>query len=915
MPLRILHISDLHERSRFDGMPETRSARLLLDAEHRGYVLGSEFHKSLGEIAKNGIDLVCFTGDLADWGRPEEYVAATASLNKLLETVLVPRDRFFAIPGNHDIQRNMHRAAWRGIRSWHSRTRDHSALGRWFRDVDGAPPGLRTDWRHRVLERSRGFWDWLESFGHQDLRPSWPKPLGYRYTFPTGTFDQIASPVHIVGLDSAWLCGDDHDQGNILVTEDQVHGHFRMGAEPLRGIRIALIHHPLDHLADQHQVRRLLADDGADLLLHGHQHVPLVMTTAEAGIQLRVIAAGCLIEGDFGKSWPNGFQLIEIDPHSETVTIHFRKWSRDGRFWARGSDIYREAPDGVLVLSAPDTSQPGPLARPATSTTGLAALHGVPGFSMHFPVFNTELRYLLSIFAEEKKSKLDRFTGRQWVLDEVSNWLTLANVSRTMLIEAGPGFGKSALAARLIDDLQNDERTVAYHFCMAKAETTLDPTRFCLSLRAQLAASKVLEPLQQPHQTLTPAILFEDLVAGPLRAQAGSTKVRQIIIVVDSLDEAAEFGGRTRISQTILDIIGIANARLPQYIRLLVTARPDHSDRFARTVGGRKFKIDDPKYIDKNREDIAQFTSLRWEGSEAVRSAVERSERFADELEFNAKVAEASKGNFLYARLLLDDIEKTGNVFKAVDFDRLPEGLDQLYCTFLEQRQLGRNWRGANAEFAGTLAAARTPLDREQLWAYSNEGERGLTRQDANEFLEDAGQFIETEAAAPNKRYRFHHLSFTEFLFNVESPFWIEPERPHSLIARRASQSYWNHRSYNDMDEYAKSHVLYHLQRGKQWDGFNDLLAQAQFIDGQLTENRRDILLQEVFEAYKGMAIDANNKDAADRLLTTMVMHIKRRETQGDREIRPLIKDYYRLSTPNIYRMLLLKYFDTPERE
>jgi calcineurin-like phosphoesterase family protein len=927
MPLRILHISDLHERSSFDGISETRSDQLQLDVEHRGLVLGPLFYNSLAEIKANGVDLVCFTGDLADWGLPEEYEAATLRLTKILKTLGVPRDRFFAIPGNHDIQRNVHKDAWLGIRSWYSRERtndNYSALSRWFRYARHAPPPLKAEWRDLVLERSRSFWDWFESFRHEGLRPSRPKPLGYRHTFPAGAINHIAAPVHIIGLDSAWLCGDDHDQGQILVTEDQVLGHTRVREEPLDGIRLALVHHPLDHLGDHHEVRRALANNGADILLHGHQHVPLAITTAEAGNQLRVIAAGCLIEGDFGKSWPNGFQLIEIDPYSEKVTVHFRKWSRDGRFWAIGSDIYREAPNGVLVLPAHPMAQPSRPLGASTSTSVSSADEPITGMGTaeagagirevpnkpQSPTFNTIVRDLLSNFANEKNNKLYGFTGRQWVLEEVHNWLTHANVSRTMLIEAGPGFGKSALAARIINEFQGADRIVVYHFCMAKAQTTLDPERLCLSLRAQLAISKVLEPLQRQHETLTPAILFEDLVAGPLSAQAKSGQAQQILIVIDSLDEAAEFGSRPGVSQTILDVAGIGNATLPQNVRLLFTARPDHSDRFAGTVGGRKLKIDEAKFSNNNRDDVTQFTKLRWEKSEAVRAAVERSGRFGDENEFAAKLAAASKGNFLYARLLLDDIEKNGNVLKA--FDQLPEGLEQLYCTFLEQRHLGRKWRGVNAEFAGTLAAGRAPFDRDQLWAYSNEGDRGLTRQEANEFLEDAGQFIDIEEVSPRKRYRFHHLSFSEFLFNVESRFWIDPEGPHGRIGRKASQSYWNQGSYNSMDEYAKSWVLYHLQRGKQWDAFINLLSEVQFLDGQLAENRRDKVLEEVFEAYKAMEADSNASNFSDRLLTALVIHIKRREAAlADHEFRGLINDYYRGARPNIYRQILLKYFDT----
>jgi predicted MPP superfamily phosphohydrolase len=346
--LRILHISDLHERAPFEGMSESRQAKLEVDAEERGYVLGPRFLEALEQVAQKGVDLVCFTGDLADWGHPAEYNAATTRLEAILGAVGVSKDRFFPVPGNHDVQRNIQRAAWQGIRDWYAETHDSSRLGRWFRQIGEAPRGLSADWQEQILERTEAFWTWLETFGRGDLRPKTPKLLGYRHTLPVGTFTGVEAPVHIIGLDSAWLCGADDDQGRILLTEEQVQAHIRSGAHPLDGLRLALVHHPLDHLADHHQVRRLLGDGGVDLLLHGHQHAPLVMTAAEPGASLRVLAAGCLIEGDLGKNWPNGFHLIEIEVEPKVYTVHFRKWARDGRFWAKGTDLYREAPDGVL---------------------------------------------------------------------------------------------------------------------------------------------------------------------------------------------------------------------------------------------------------------------------------------------------------------------------------------------------------------------------------------------------------------------------------------------------------------------------------------------------------------------------------------------------------------------------------------
>jgi diguanylate cyclase (GGDEF)-like protein len=350
MPLRVLHISDLHERAAFDGMPVTRQATLDWDVRERGSVLGEKFHEALREATGGSVDLVCLTGDVADWGHPNEYEAATVWLRMLLNTVGIKPRRLFVVPGNHDVQRTVHTQAWRGIRKWYAQTRNGTALGRWLASVGSVPLGIKDKWRAQISERTRAFWQWAHSFGCAQIRSEF-MPLGYRYTFSADTWPDVDVPVHVIGLDSAWLCGSDDDQGRIVVTEEQVQAHVldRQGGR-LDGFRIALVHHPLDHLADHQTVWAQLADGGVDLLLHGHQHTPGALVTAVPGASLRTLASGCLMDGDVGKNWPNGFQLVEIDVPSKAFTVHFRKWASDAvpRFWAKGSDIYRTAADGTL---------------------------------------------------------------------------------------------------------------------------------------------------------------------------------------------------------------------------------------------------------------------------------------------------------------------------------------------------------------------------------------------------------------------------------------------------------------------------------------------------------------------------------------------------------------------------------------
>jgi predicted phosphodiesterase len=360
-PLRILHISDLHERAPFKKMTTKRERTLAWDARQRGLVLGPTFDEALESLAVGGIDLVCFTGDLADWGQRAEYTKATRRIDAILKKVRVRPERFFAVPGNHDVQRNVNEQAWFGVRKWLDETHDVPRLGRWMLGVNGPPPGTKAQWLAEVYKRTEAFWKWFESYRGATLGSRRNTPLGYRETLLSGTLDGIDVPVHIVGLDSAWLCGADKargavvlkDRGSIALTEEQVEAHTRDGERGLDGLRIGLVHHPLDQLADQDQVRRLLGNGGVDILLHGHQHTPLLTLSADPDSELRILAAGCLIEGDLGKNWPNGFQLVELDPVSRSGSVDFRKWSESGKFWTKGTDIYRHAPEGFLRWSAP----------------------------------------------------------------------------------------------------------------------------------------------------------------------------------------------------------------------------------------------------------------------------------------------------------------------------------------------------------------------------------------------------------------------------------------------------------------------------------------------------------------------------------------------------------------------------------
>lgn len=339
--MRILHISDLHAR----GIREQRRAF------KRTLVLGDAWRNNLDALAADGrpFDLVAFTGDVADWALTEEYAKATSFVTELLAHLKVPRERFFVVPGNHDIRRTVKKAEWDKMREgiWSA----PQQVGEWMAGARRKPPfGFEPAWRTAVLKRERAFWTWVKrDLGRDELLPARSPHgrLGYRVSLSIG-----GHPVHIIGLDSAWLAGDDSDAGRLWLTEDQL---GRLCLDPrgqsLPGFRLALVHHPLSHLADADTAVQRLADT-VDLVLRGHQHTPVASTQHHPGRSLRELAAGCLYEGDHSNGYPNGCQVIDVvfGPGGRPLRyeIRFRAWSSNG-FWHDDGSLYVEAAHGRLT--------------------------------------------------------------------------------------------------------------------------------------------------------------------------------------------------------------------------------------------------------------------------------------------------------------------------------------------------------------------------------------------------------------------------------------------------------------------------------------------------------------------------------------------------------------------------------------
>ncbi|HXH37052.1 MAG TPA: metallophosphoesterase, partial [Thermoanaerobaculia bacterium] len=325
MTFRWLHLSDLHFRE--DERWDRRATLQALIAK-------------AGELKAKGLapDLVFVTGDIAWSGKPKEYEQATRffhELNKVL--ALDPKDRWFLVPGNHDVDRSRIKAAHRAItaslqdeatveelllhdpdslRSLSTRLEAYYAFAG---DFLGAARALQTDrpWRTDVRE-----------------------------------FDGVS--IGILQLNSAWIsAGGEADNANLLVGEAQV--REALDATPDAFIRIALMHHPMRNLRefDANRVESILgAKGGAAFLLRGHLHLNRTKIQYSPDGQVLEIAAGTLYTDE--ASWPRGFHLGEVDLGKGETRIHLFRYSGEASgFFAPDNLTYVNAPDGVCKIKLP----------------------------------------------------------------------------------------------------------------------------------------------------------------------------------------------------------------------------------------------------------------------------------------------------------------------------------------------------------------------------------------------------------------------------------------------------------------------------------------------------------------------------------------------------------------------------------
>lgn len=276
---------------------------------------------------------------------------------------------------------------------------------------------------------------------------------------------------------------------------------------------------------------------------------------------------------------------------------------------------------------------------------------------------------------------------RSWLDGESSNEVKTHSM---LWLTAGPGFGKSSLAAFLANHLGRTVTTGVAYFSVDTTSNETDTSIVPALLRTILDQLFAIDPItNEPHFEIKPSTIRN---AGDFRP-ADITSYLSVLketfreqgkpttIIIDALDQCPN----NTTTQYQLEELLSAITTLPPTCKILLMSRPH--PWFEDTIGDVMENLPHPKFLtkDDNTRDISAY----------VLSALDKvtedkmckwQDDFRDELE--GQIIERSEGMFKWTELVVKDLstrKAKGNMDTArATLDGVPRGLEEIYQRALE---------------------------------------------------------------------------------------------------------------------------------------------------------------------------------------------------------------------------------------
>jgi hypothetical protein len=338
------------------------------------------------------------------------------------------------------------------------------------------------------------------------------------------------------------------------------------------------------------------------------------------------------------------------------------------------------------------------------------------------------------------------FVGREWLAARVDEFLS-EHERGYVHIQALPGMGKTAFAANLAHS-----RGWPHHF-NARRIGVVSFEAFLRNVRAQLVVQHALDLRPPADQDLKHSLFLDRMLVEAGRQL--TARGERAVVVVDGLDEAepGPEGSQPLFLPTVL----------PSGIRMVVLGRQDSQPRLAAEQPLLPLTIDpaDPE----NERDIRAFLDHSARGVLASLLAFhgKSASWFIDAMD------QASQGNFMYVRSVVNDILRGSDV--VTDLGKLPKGLEDYYERHwqrIERASGGDDWPSRLLfPTLCVLSVADAPITLDDIEAVLHVGFphlRGTSAGAVMAALSRWGQFLVREPTPSGPAFQVYHKSFQEFL-------------------------------------------------------------------------------------------------------------------------------------------------------
>lgn len=273
-------------------------------------------------------------------------------------------------------------------------------------------------------------------------------------------------------------------------------------------------------------------------------------------------------------------------------------------------------------------------------------------------------------FSLDIEKHLHNYCNRDWLLNATTDWLDNRS-ERILLIEGGPGTGKTAFALWIATRMLPD-RIHAWHLCQYNNDTTRSLLTCVKSLiwylgsrlpyfYDSLAVSKIEEFVRGGDENA--GIMLKEIILQNLKDTHVSGD--KIVIMIDALDEASE-NGINKVAEILAQYVN----DMPEWFRFIITSRNDISVTLPLNDVSYVIDLDDESNKSKCSADIKEY----------VKSNLNKS-ILANNDDISDIIADRSDNLILYAKLMCDAINKG----EEINVLRLPQGLNSYYDSHIRR--------------------------------------------------------------------------------------------------------------------------------------------------------------------------------------------------------------------------------------